>query len=311
MDDTPRQKLHYLIKKYGIELCDDANKLEAMLRDLCPQNKREINLIIGAQKEKVADNLIKSTANTPKEILIARFTQRLYDNLGTAEHFAKWAVETWVFALGSKIPGEHTLSQPIQQHINAPKPSKLVIHHRKKTTAATTLKLSTKLTPMDVKWWQQLDEEWRKLFMKAIENSRHPNRKNLMEINKQELIDIINLKRLDCNTSELHTLEPVTYLKQLQILDCSFNLISSLKPLQSLIRLQEVNCSLNMLINDLVPLQELRDLEQLDCSFTSIHDLTSIVHLKKLRVLNCQETPLGEHARIFFKQDNPQCDLIF
>ncbi len=276
MDKIPRQKLQYIIKKYGIEVCEEPNKLEAMLRDLCPEYKREINLLIGAQKEKIAADLITSSPTTPKEILFPRFTQRMSDNLGTAEEFAKWAVESWAFALDIKLEEKQNI---ISQEI------------------------LSEITVKDIQWWQKLGEEWKRLLIRAIGINRKPN--------KQELMDIINLQSLDCNTSEISNLEPIEYLSQLKILDCSFNLISSLKPLQSLIALQEINCSLNILINDLTPLNKLKNLEKLDCSFSSINNLSAISPLKNLKILDCRETPLSENEIILFKRLNPHCDLIF
>ncbi len=113
MNDIPRQKLQYIISQFGRVICDEPRRCEAMLRDLCPENKREINLLVGAAKERVAADLMTASDAVPKEILLARLTRRLYDNLGMAEEFAHWAVESWALALGvisGPMPG-----QPVQK----------------------------------------------------------------------------------------------------------------------------------------------------------------------------------------------------
>jgi len=46
MNDIPRQKLQYIISQFGRVVCDEPKRCEALLRDLCPENRREINLLI-------------------------------------------------------------------------------------------------------------------------------------------------------------------------------------------------------------------------------------------------------------------------
>jgi len=100
MNDIPRQKLQYIISQFGREICDEPRRCEAMLRDLCPENRLEINLLTGAARERVAADLMTASDTVPKEILLARLARRLCDNLGVREEFAQWAVESWALALG-------------------------------------------------------------------------------------------------------------------------------------------------------------------------------------------------------------------
>jgi len=41
MSDVPGQKLREIIEEYGQAVCDDARRCEALLKDLCPEYKRE------------------------------------------------------------------------------------------------------------------------------------------------------------------------------------------------------------------------------------------------------------------------------
>jgi parallel beta-helix repeat protein len=100
MNDLPRQKLCEIIVQYGRSVCDDPRRCEGLLRDLCPDHRREVFVLASALKERVAAELIASSAGVPYEMLLARLANRLQDNLGLAEDAACWAVETWALALG-------------------------------------------------------------------------------------------------------------------------------------------------------------------------------------------------------------------
>jgi len=100
MNDLPRQKLQHIITQYGNIICSDPKRCEAMLKDFCPDYKREITILIGALRENVAKDLLEQSATLPIEALTPKLAKRLYDHLGIAEEFALWAVESWALALG-------------------------------------------------------------------------------------------------------------------------------------------------------------------------------------------------------------------
>ena len=100
MHNEPREKLCELIVEYGRSLCADPRRCEALLKDYCGQYKREIFVLISALKNRVAEDLLKTSAGVPQTLLLARLIKRLEDELGLAETAAKWAVETWALALG-------------------------------------------------------------------------------------------------------------------------------------------------------------------------------------------------------------------
>ncbi len=106
MDDLPRQKLAELVRRYGPEIAGDARRCEALLRDACPQHKREIVVLVSAAKESVGIELLNNSSGVPKEVLLSRLAKRLHDNLGMAEDFAQWAVESWALALGIASPND-------------------------------------------------------------------------------------------------------------------------------------------------------------------------------------------------------------
>jgi formylglycine-generating enzyme required for sulfatase activity len=100
MSPQPRQQLVELVARYGRELAEDPRRCEALLRDYCSEYKREITLLVSAARERVAAELWAGRDSVPAATLLARLTRRLYDNLGIAEGFARWAVESWALALG-------------------------------------------------------------------------------------------------------------------------------------------------------------------------------------------------------------------
>ena len=100
MHNEPREKLCELIVEYGRSLCADPRRCEALLKDYCGQYKREIFVLISALKNRVAEDLLKTSAGAPQTLLLGRLIKRLEDELGLAETAAKWAVESWALALG-------------------------------------------------------------------------------------------------------------------------------------------------------------------------------------------------------------------
>ncbi len=54
MNDIVRQKLQYVIAQYGRAICDEPKRCEALLRDFCPEYKREVNVLISALNRNAA-----------------------------------------------------------------------------------------------------------------------------------------------------------------------------------------------------------------------------------------------------------------
>ena len=101
--DHPRQQLHYIISHYGRSVCDEPKRCEGLLKDLCPQHKREVNLLMGALREGVAKELLKPNQLLPLETVISRLSHKLHDELGFDSALAQWAVESWALVLGVKF----------------------------------------------------------------------------------------------------------------------------------------------------------------------------------------------------------------
>ena len=106
MNNTPRETLRRLIAKYGNDLCGDARRCEGLLKDLCGEYRREINVLTNAIQERIPLDLLAAGNSVPKELLLTRLAKRLEDNLGLTENAAQWAVDSWALALGVVNDGE-------------------------------------------------------------------------------------------------------------------------------------------------------------------------------------------------------------
>jgi hypothetical protein len=100
MNDIPRQKLKHIISQYDRAVCEDAKLCEGLLRDLCGQYRKEINVIVSAIKEGVVAELLNSNNNISSDAILSRLTKRLTDRWGMSSDVAIWAVDSWALALG-------------------------------------------------------------------------------------------------------------------------------------------------------------------------------------------------------------------
>ncbi|OTE96830.1 hypothetical protein BCS42_13345 [Crenothrix sp. D3] len=99
LDPHPRAQLCFVIKQYGQVIITEPKRCKGMLSDLAPHHRLEINLLIAALEQKVAQELLKPTALIPVAMQLDRLAQRLHDTVGIKESFAYWAVESWALAL--------------------------------------------------------------------------------------------------------------------------------------------------------------------------------------------------------------------
>jgi formylglycine-generating enzyme required for sulfatase activity len=118
LNEQPRKQLHFILVQYGQSVCQDAKRCEALIRDLCPEYELERNLLIAALKAGIPQALLNSSAQVAIELTIKTHAQRLHLQLGIAEHFAQWSVESWAFSL-------NMLTQPIAQQPQSPAPKQI------------------------------------------------------------------------------------------------------------------------------------------------------------------------------------------
>lgn len=123
MNNLPRQTLRQIIAKYGQDLCSDARRCEALLKDLCGEYRREINVLTKALEERVPLDLLATGNSMPRELLLTRLTRRLEDNLGLTPEASLWAVDSWALALGILTDAEVFEKEKKQNNSAVPIPS--------------------------------------------------------------------------------------------------------------------------------------------------------------------------------------------
>lgn len=97
MHPYPRQKLAEIIARYGQVVCEEPRHLELLLRDSCPEHRREVNLLLSALREGMPARLMESRVRPDIDVL----ARQLSYETGITVEFARWAVESWQVALNS------------------------------------------------------------------------------------------------------------------------------------------------------------------------------------------------------------------
>ncbi|WP_081621798.1 DUF1566 domain-containing protein [Thioalkalivibrio sp. ALE11] len=99
MKDPIEGKLKDLIRQTGWSLAKEPRRVRALLRDLCPNERRDANLLIAVAEEGIAEHLVRDRGNTPAAVLVPRLAKTLHDERGIDQELALWAVATWAEAL--------------------------------------------------------------------------------------------------------------------------------------------------------------------------------------------------------------------
>lgn len=117
MTDIVRSQLQQMITQFGRSVCDEPKRCEALLKDLCPNHKCEVRLLVVALGEGVVKKLVQPSPLISIEQLIAQLVQSLDENWGIASHHAQWAVESWAIVLGVKFNSAVVAPVPEQSKV--------------------------------------------------------------------------------------------------------------------------------------------------------------------------------------------------
>lgn len=112
MNDIPRYKLRDIVHRYGLSVIDNPRRVRALLMDLCGQYRREIFVLGQAQEEAVPEDLQEVPDSIPLTMLISQLTHRMVENRALSQNAARWAVESWAYALGKPVEFTKSLSTP-------------------------------------------------------------------------------------------------------------------------------------------------------------------------------------------------------
>ena len=195
------------------------------------------------------------------------------------------------------------------------------------------------------RWWNNLSENWKKVFNAQIGTDTASTRENLHKLVEQEalnfkgvqvsdlnaLSEFVRLKELHfsgtaittipalenikfltslhATNSPVHQIESLGLLSELEDLDMSNTPIEDLKVIGNLNKLKKLNCS-GTQIKRLDPLEKLAGLEYLDCSNTNVIRLDALDHLP-LKELKCYNTKVSNRAIENFKEKHPGCNVVY
>jgi hypothetical protein len=104
MNDEVRTRLGELIATYGPGLADDPRRVEALLRDVAPGGRQETFVLVSALRAQLIPEIRQWHPGLPASALTARLTARLQQELSLRAEEARWAVESWLLALGIPLP---------------------------------------------------------------------------------------------------------------------------------------------------------------------------------------------------------------
>jgi hypothetical protein len=99
VDEGVRIKLREILSAQGEALRRDPQRMEAILRDHCPEDRREIHMLMSAARAGIVEDLAGGWGAGPPEMLVARLSKRLHEDMGIAPPLARWTVESWAYAL--------------------------------------------------------------------------------------------------------------------------------------------------------------------------------------------------------------------
>jgi hypothetical protein len=104
MNDLPRQKLAEILAEQGIETAEDARRCKGLLNEKCPQHRKENRALADAIVEGVVGELRGAGPGEPAEALTGRLAGKLQEATDLTPEEARWAVESWAFALRTVAP---------------------------------------------------------------------------------------------------------------------------------------------------------------------------------------------------------------
>jgi len=151
MDDSVSKQLRKLILDNGLPVLTDASHFETLLRERCPQNRKEIAALLGALREGAVGSLRETLEADGTPPSIAALANNLEENQGFAHEIAVWAIQAWSYALGVSLPPAESARAPEptsapQEPVNVqkirPRQSKLPLRQKLMTVGAVTLAAS-------------------------------------------------------------------------------------------------------------------------------------------------------------------------
>ena len=84
-----------IMKEYGAAIYTQPTRLEALLKDFCPEYKKEIVIIVTTAKGGIPSELHNKTAD---QFLITRLVSKIESDMGFSKDIASLVVSMWIYA---------------------------------------------------------------------------------------------------------------------------------------------------------------------------------------------------------------------
>lgn len=195
------------------------------------------------------------------------------------------------------------------------------------------------------KWWQGLPEIWKNIYRVNIAIPDNPNKIELHRLSQLQEIQferenvsslshlsgLIRLKKLNFRETAVTDITPLVRHFYLEQLDMSQNPIEDISPISDLKELRTLNIS-NSLVRRLDGISNHTNLVYFDCSGTQIKRLDGVEALQYLETLNCSNTRVKDLDAVLysdlqllkcfntrirnndiqdFRQNNPDCNILY
>jgi hypothetical protein len=100
MDSQARHELRKAIQREGVVLCENPQRIRALLMDACPESRMEIGLLVQAAEDDIPARLARSSESVFRDSEIVRAVADLKRTRRLDDGAAEWVVRSWAWALG-------------------------------------------------------------------------------------------------------------------------------------------------------------------------------------------------------------------
>jgi Leucine-rich repeat (LRR) protein len=174
-------------------------------------------------------------------------------------------------------------------------------------------------------WWNNLDENWKQLFMKKMAFSGKPTTEQLHQLVNMTVLDLngvkpvgnitplgqlVNLEQLNLSNTSVKDLSVLANMNRLQKLDVSNSEVNDLSPLAQSESLVDLVIS-HTKVSSLEPLRRVKSLNTIDASFTEVSEISSLGNIPSLDMLNIDHASVSEDSVLDFLDDHPGVLVLY
>ena len=153
------------------------------------------------------------------------------------------------------------------------------------------------------KWWLELTNEWKKVFMSLASIPATPGKEDLHSLIVKTKVDI-------SNNQLILNVDPVEKFMNLQTLNLANTQIISIEPIKELIDLEDLNIS-GTRITNISALRNLKNLETLDMDKLPVTDLEPLQGLSNLKLLEMDGIQASKESKESLRNKISECIVVY